>query len=132
VFSDFDQDGDTDVAINLGGHPSFDRESGERMSPEHPALLVRRSDPGPNNAVVTLEGTGSNRDAIGARLRVDGDGIRFYTVRSMQGFQSQNSRSVVVSLGAADSGTIEIRWPSGRIEAVDIRAGERLRVTEAR
>ncbi len=132
VFSDFDRDGDTDMAVNLGGHPTFDDEQGARLSPEFPALLVNRAGPRGSTATLLLEGTASNRDAIGARIRVDGQFPRYYTIRSMQGFQSQNSRAVVVTLGAAAEAGVSIAWPSGRVQTVVVRAGERRRILEAR
>jgi hypothetical protein len=130
VFSDIDHDGDTDMLINLGGHPTFDSDAGQRLSPERAALFVNLSASASRTATLTLVGTRSNRDAIGARIRVAGSGPRYYVVRSMQGFQSQSSQSQVVSLGTADRATIEIRWPAGGVQTLEIRAGDRLTVTE--
>ena len=132
VFSDYDRDGDTDMAVNLGGHPTFDEEQGTRMSPEHPALFVNRVGPRAATATLRLEGVSSNRDAVGARIRVEGDPTRHYAIRSMQGFQSQNSRAVVIALGAASEARVSITWPSGGVQTVVVRAGERRRIVEAR
>ena len=129
VFSDFDQDGDTDMAVNLGGHPGYDAEQGDGISRERVALIVRQSGPDVPTAVVTLEGTTSNRDAVGARLKVEGERPRYYTVRSMQAFQSQNSRSLVLRL-TGESSEVRIRWPSGATQSVQVRAGERRTIRE--
>ena len=130
VFADYDQDGDTDMAVNLGGHPTFDQEQESRMSPEHPALFLNRLGPRANTAALTLVGTSSNRDAVGARIRVDGEESRYYTVRSMQGFQSQNSRTQLVSLGGQETARVEITWPSGTLQMLNVRSGERITVVE--
>jgi hypothetical protein len=76
-------------------------------------------------------GTVSNRDAIGAVIRVTGSSVRHYVVRSMQGFQSQNSNTQVVNLGQSATGKVEIRWPSGRTQMLTINAGDRITVTES-
>jgi hypothetical protein len=129
VFSDFDHDGDTDFVMNLGGHPDYDVLEG-RISPEWPAFYVNQRGPSGKTATLTLVGTASNRDAIGARIRVSGSAERHYVVRSMQGFQSQNSRTQVVTLGSSSTAKVEIRWPSGRLQSLTVNAGDRITVTE--
>jgi hypothetical protein len=129
VFSDFDHDGDSDFVINLGGHPTYDALEG-RISPEWPALYVNERATSVKTATLTLVGTASNWDAIGARIRVTGSGTRHYVVRSMQGFQSQNSKSQVVSLGTSATAKVEIRWPSGREQSLNVKASDRITVTE--
>ena len=129
VFSDFDHDGGTDMAINLGGHPTFDAIEG-RISPEFPALFVNQQGTAGKTATLTLMGKSSNRDALGARIRVDGSTTHHYVVRSMQGFQSQNSNSQVVTLGSAKTAKVEIRWPSGNVHTLTVNAGDRITVPE--
>lgn len=135
VFSDFDHDGDADMAVNLGGHPTFDESEGHRISPEYPALFVNQRGPSGNTASIELVGTTSNRDAIGAQIRVraaDAERTRYYVVRSMQAFQSQSSKSQLVGLGPATSADVEIRWPSGETQSLVVNAGERIRIVEPR
>jgi hypothetical protein len=129
VFSDFDHDGDSDLLINLGGHPDFDALEG-RISTEWPALYVNQRVNPDRTAVLTLVGTVSNRDAIGAAIRVTGSSVHHYVVRSMQGFQAQTSKTQVVNLGSSTTGKVEIRWPSGRTQTLTINAGDRVTVTE--
>ena len=81
-------------------------------------------------ASITLQGKTSNRDAIGARMKVVGSETHYYAVRSMQGFQAQNSRTTMLSLGSADTATVEIRWPTGGVQTLTIKAGDRLTVSE--
>jgi hypothetical protein len=130
VFSDFDHDGDSDILVNLGGHPTFDSEVAKsRISPERAAFLVNQS-PVSRTATLSLVGTRSNRDAIGARIRVTGSATHYYVMRSMQGFQGQSSMAKVISLGTRDRATVEIQWPAGGRQTLEVRAGERVTVTE--
>jgi hypothetical protein len=119
------------MLINLGGHPLYDRDiARSRLSAERAALFVNQAGPALRTAALTLVGTRSNRDAIGARIRVKGSATHHYVVRSMQGFQSQNSRTQVLSLGTSDQGTVEIRWPAGGRQTLELRAGDRVTVKE--
>lgn len=129
VFSDFDHDGDSDVAINLGGHPTFDAVEG-RISPEWPALFVNQKPTTAKTATLNLIGKTSNRDAVGARIRVEGTATHYYFGRSMQGFQAQNGKAHLVNLGSAETANVEIRWPAGGTQTLTVKAGDRLTITE--
>ncbi|MFQ5629618.1 MAG: FG-GAP-like repeat-containing protein, partial [bacterium] len=89
---------------------------------------------GSNNWLqVRLIGTTSNRDAVGARVRVDTGGLTCHSeVSAGGGFISQNS--FVQHFGLADYAkidTLTIRWPGGRIEQyLNIQANQRVIVTE--
>jgi len=131
VASDFDHDGDSDVLINLGGHPTFDADIPEgRISTEWPAYFENRQATRGKTASLTLVGTKSNRDAIGAHVRVVGSVTRYYAIHSMQGFQSQTSRTLLATLGTDNAGSAEIHWPSGTLQTVQIKAGDRLTIIE--
>jgi hypothetical protein len=129
VFADVDQNGTTDVYQNLGGHAPWDQKSGID-SREKPALFIRDADSDSNTATLMLEGTASNRDAIGARVRVTAGETHYYTVRSTQAFQSQNDKALVVSLGDAEEADVEISWPSGELSKLTVNAGDRVAVQE--
>jgi hypothetical protein len=129
AFADGNQDGATDIFQSLGGDTWWDRKLGID-SREHGALFVRRPPFNIKTATLLLEGTKSNRDAIGARIRVVADETHYYTVRSTQAFQSQNSKQIIVTLGNSDSGEVEITWPSGVIMQSTVAAGERQAVKE--
>jgi hypothetical protein len=100
-----------------------------------PALIYRNTvRDGHHWIAVELEGSASNRSAIGARVEVAWDGRRqVQEVHGGSGFSAQNQRRLHFGLGAA--GAVErlvIRWPSGRTEAIDRPAVDRVhRVTEA-
>ena len=69
VFANVNQDGATDIFQSLGGDNWWDRKLGID-SREHGALFVRNPPFNLKTATLLLEGTKSNRDAIGARIRV--------------------------------------------------------------
>lgn len=130
VFADVDRDGRTDLYINLGGHPPFD--FGQKVeSREVNKLFVRQTDEPVNAAWLTLSGTNSNRDAIGARVKYGvGDQIRYHYVRSTFGFQSQNSATLLLPFGDSDTVPVTIDWPSGSTTELIVNAGSTINVVE--
>ena len=122
--------------------------------------FVREPKIRPNTATIHLIGIHSNRDAIGAEIAVRpcaskdagfsrlplvqfflavkpdvscapaGVRTHYYNVQSMQGFQSQSSNWILVSLGSANSAEVAINWPSGKLTTVVIHSGERIVVKE--
>ena len=106
VTFDFDRDGDVDILLN------------NRNSPQ--LRLMRNDLPTSHHSVAfRLEGTKSNRDAVGARLVLEtGSGRRLTrSVRSGSGFRSQPSRTVHFGLGEEEEiRELTIFWPSGTVE----------------
>jgi hypothetical protein len=104
AFGDYDNDGDIDVlVINMN---------------DRPTLL--RNDTTRSNHWVTfrLVGVKSNRDAIGARIRVTAGGrTQVVEVRSGASYLSHNDFRAHFGLGGTDSvERLEIHWPSGIID----------------
>ncbi len=109
AFGDIDNDGQQDVFIRLGGFLEADRTA---------AALFKN--PGNDNSWITvrLEGTVSNRSAIGARLSFaieeDGKKRTVYATTSTGGsFGSKPLRNEVGLSRARKVETLEVRWPSG-------------------
>jgi len=129
VVGDLDQDGSNDIVFNLGGSPGADAENGTESRGMN--TFYTRKSGNPQTAQFRLEGVDSNRDAIGARIRVavSPEGkppqIYHYSVRSAEGFQSQNSSWQLVNLLGAEQAAVELRWPSGRVSQHTIRVGAR-------
>ncbi|SHF85497.1 Repeat domain-containing protein [Fodinibius roseus] len=67
-----------------------------------------------------LEGTQSNRSAIGARAEVVWDGKRqVQVVQSASGFSAQNQRPLHFGLGEADQvDRVILEWPSGKTDTL--------------
>jgi len=99
AFGDIDNDGDIDIVVtNLSDKAIVFRNDSERSQ-----AWTR----------IELMGKRSNRDGIGAQIRVRGsDGtVQHHTVTSAAGYLSSSDNRVTVTLGAATP--IEIVWPSG-------------------
>ena len=119
AFGDFDNDGDIDVAvINMDGPPS-----------------LYRNDGGNRNGWITLrlEGTESNRDAIGTRVELEAGGrTQFGEIQSGSSHLSHDDMRLHFGLGMADrADRIVIRWPSGNVEEREgIEAGRFVTIRE--
>ena len=80
-----------------------------------------------------LEGTASNRDGIGARIKLTAGGRAQYShVSFAAGYASSSAAPTHFGLGPATSASlIEIRWPSGIVQELkDVAADRVLRVKE--
>lgn len=121
AFADIDTDGDLDVLITTNGGPVH---------------LYRNDLKTSNRAVrLTLRGTRSNRDAIGARVRLRvGSAWLTRIVRTGSSYLSQSELPLTFGLGgraSADEAIIE--WPSGTQEKLGVlQAGRAYTVTEGR
>jgi hypothetical protein len=94
-----------------------------------PLLLYRNTvQPGRHWIDVDLEGTASNRSAIGARVELSWSGRRqVQEVSGGSGFSAQNQRRLHYGLGAETMvEKVEIRWPSGRRQTIEGPAIDRV------
>jgi enediyne biosynthesis protein E4 len=118
-FGDYDNDGDLDAYIvNL-----HDR-----------GALLRNNRGNENNWILLqLTGTTSNRDGIGARVKLTAGG-KTQTLQkiSTTGYLSQNDPRMHFGIGSSTTiEKIEIKWPSGKIQEIqDTPANQILKITE--
>ena len=78
--------------------------------------------------VISLRGTRSNRDGLGARVRVNGQ-TRFATTAGS--YLSASDKRLHFGLGQATTAKIEIAWPSGIHQTLnDIHADQFLEIRE--
>jgi hypothetical protein len=117
--SDFDRDGDLDVLMTTNNGPAF---------------LYRNDQVGGNRSIrFRLVGTKSNRDAIGAVVRIFCDGqSQRRTVHGGCSYLSQSELPVTFGLGKrAKIERVTLDWPSGRQEEYkDLSAGRSYECTE--
>ena len=104
AFADFDNDGKIDIVVNNQN--------------DAPTLLLNHTDNQNNFLSIRTVGTKSNRDGIGARVILTAGGRRQpEEVRSGGSYLSQNDLRLHFGLGRAkQADTVEVRWPSGRID----------------
>jgi hypothetical protein len=102
AFGDLDNDGDIDaVVVTCGG-----------------TLYVLRNEGGNKNGWIELEleGTRSNRDGIGAQIKLTSESgkMQYGIATTTASYQSAQDRRVFFGLGEEKSiRSIEITWPSG-------------------
>jgi len=118
---DLDNDGDLDIVIGNNGQT---------------ADLLRNDGGNRNNSLlIHAIGTKSNRDGIGARLKLIFDGKTLTRhIKAGSSYQGQNDLRVHFGLEkAAQADRLEILWPSGLIDKVEgIKANQIIAVTEGR
>jgi hypothetical protein len=102
--ADFDNDGDLDIAINIRG--------------DYPELL--RNDGGNANHFleVLLIGTKSNRDGIGASMKLTSEGfVHVEQAKGGMSYMSANDPRIFFGLGKRSKiESLEITWPSGQVD----------------
>jgi len=137
---DYDRDGDLDILVaNIANHLEFKKQS-PSIAQDH--FLLYRNDAAEGNWLkVSLEGTQSNRDGYGAKVRLTVDGQTF--VREIDGGSSHLSHSSTIAhFGLADHTSIdkiEVIWPGGKIQEVlpkegtlfDGKANQHIHIVEA-
>ena len=107
AFGDIDNDGDIDVLVmNMNEPPSLLRNDSRG---EHSWLTIK------------LDGTSSNRSAIGATIVLTSRGVKqARTVLSQSSFYSHDDLRVHFGLGdAQQADQLDIIWPSGRVETLE-------------
>ena len=99
AYGDYDNDGDLDVVLTTNNGAAY----------------LYRNDCGNHSIRFRTVGTRSNRDGIGANVRIwTPQGSRWLVVKSGSSYLSQSDRSVTFGLGSENAvEKVEIEWPSG-------------------
>jgi len=120
AFGDLDNDGFVDLAINCNNQPAV--------------ILRNQGGNGNHWLLINTIGVVSNRDGIGARIRVVGaSGLEQYAmVSTASSYLSANDKRAHFGLGRDKAAQlVEIQWPSGRIQKVEnVRADQILTLRE--
>ena len=95
-----------------------------------PSLLVNQVKNGNHWVAIKTVGTKSNRDGIGAKIRVHASTRTLVDeVRSGSSYDSNNDMRVHFGLGKIDKiDSVEIRWPSGLTERFENLAADKIHV----
>ena len=120
ALADFDHDGRLEVFLKNRNAPVV--------------RILRNQIPDlPPSIAFRLQGTKSNRDAIGAVVAIETDaGRQRRGVQAGSGFLSQHSKELLFGLGSAKGGVhATIRWPSGMVQELrDLPANHRIWIEE--
>jgi len=116
AFADFNGDGKVDVVVTSLSEPT---ELWQNVSPDINHWLILK-----------LVGTRSNRDGIGARIRI---GNQWNQMTTAVSYASSSHFGTHFGLGAAKQvEKIEIRWPSGKTQIFsDVKSDQILEVRES-
>ncbi len=119
--ADFDRDGDLDLLLTTNNATAY---------------LYRNDVENGNHSIrFRLVGTLSNRDAIGAIVRLFADGHQqTHMVRSGSSYLSQSELPVTFGLGKQDRiDRVVVDWPSGRTEEYrGLQTGKSFKITETK
>ena len=120
AYADIDNDGSLDVLMTTNGGRAY---------------LFHNEGVTNHSLRVKLKGTKSNRDGIGALVRVtSGTDKQSQMLRSGSSYLSQSELALTFGLGGtgkADS--IEVQWPSGQTDKVqNINAGQTITIEEGK
>ncbi len=103
---------------------------------ESPVLLQNNVPQGNAWVGLELEGTRSNRDAIGAKATVEVSGRKLTRwVTSGGSYLSSHDKRMLFGLGKAKAGlvSVEIQWPSGQVQRVsNLAVGKYHKIQETR
>ena len=120
AFGDFNHDGKLDLVVTALGAPA--------------EIWMNDSPNGNHWLELALQGTKSNRDAIGAKIRVVAGGeTQFNYVTTATGYASSSAGPVHFGLGAAKvADEVEVRWPSGKKQTLrQVTADRILKIRES-
>jgi hypothetical protein len=113
AFGDLNNDGSIDVVTTVLGGP--------------PRVFMNRGSSG-HWLTITLRGTRSNRDGLGARVVVNGQS-RFATTAGS--YESANDKRLHFGLGTAKVAKVELFWPSGIHQSLnDVGVNQFLEIRE--
>jgi len=121
AFADFDNDGFVDMVVSNNGDP--------------PTLLHNSGNNGNHFMNFQLVGTKSNRDALGARIRVTaGETAQIREIAGGGSYLSQSELRANFGLGKnAVAQSVEVTWPSGAHQVFhDVKADQFYLIEEGR
>jgi enediyne biosynthesis protein E4 len=124
AYADFNNDGRLGLLLSTNGGPAYlFRNEARGAAASNESLRIK------------LTGTKSNRDGIGATVKLTAGG-ETQTQMLRSGSSYLSASELVLTFGLAHNekaDTIEIRWPSGQIDGLsNAAAGQTVTVTEGK
>ncbi len=122
AYADINNDGRLDLLLSTNGGPVYlFRNEAQGAAAGNHSLRVK------------LVGTKSDRDGIGAVVRLTSGGeTQTQMMRSGSSYLSASELVLTFGMAQRESAeTVEIRWPSGQVDKLaNVKAGQRINVTE--
>jgi enediyne biosynthesis protein E4 len=114
AFGDFDGDGKVDVVVSALGRDA--------------EIWMNRTEKSGHWLDIALQGTKSNREGIGARIKVvTAAGAQYNHMTTSVGYASSSDGPVHFGLGAdSKAKLVEIHWPSGTVQTLQDVAGDQV------
>jgi len=122
AYGDYDKDGDLDILVT-------ENEGGAHLWQNR----ARDQEKGPNYLRVQLQGTESNRDGIGARVRIEyGEEQQERVLRTGSSYLSSIELALTFGLGGQSQvEQVTVHWPSGEVDRISaVQANQTLRIVE--
>lgn len=120
AYADIDNDGFLDIVLTTNAGPAY----------------LFRNEGGTNHSLrIKLVGTKSNRDGIGAVVRLSAAGDKQWKMlRSGSSYLAQSELVLTFGLGAhSKADAIEIQWPSGQVDKLaNVNAGQTVTAEEGK
>jgi hypothetical protein len=120
AYGDIDNDGFPDVLLTTNAGPAY----------------LFHNEGGTNHSLrIKLVGTKSNRDGIGAVVRVNsGSDKQWKMLRSGSSYLAQSELVLTFGMGAQTKADgVEIQWPSGQVDKLsNVNAGQTVTVQEGK
>jgi hypothetical protein len=120
AIGDIDNDGRIDAVVSTNNGPAYVLRN-ETQTQNHWLSLA-------------LTGHSSNRDAIGAVIKVTTAlGVQWVTVTTASSYLSSSDKKAHFGLGTATGAEVEIHWPSGILQKLaTVKADQLLKIDEPR
>ncbi len=120
AYADIDNDGALDLLVTTNGGRAY---------------LFHNEGTTGHSLRIELQGTQSNRDGIGAVVRLtSGSDKQWKMLRSGSSYLSQSELVLTFGLGSSiQADTLEVQWPSGHVDKLsNVKAGETVAIQEGK
>ena len=137
IFADYDDDGRVDIFVTVNGQQVEDGKGNNVFDPNQGKGILFHNDTKNNNnwLKVRLEGTKSNRDGLGSKVKIkSGAFTDEKALVSGEGYFSSSAKEIYFGLGKTTSiDKLTVLWPSGHDDIFEnIKANQTVYIVEGK